>query len=350
MNKIKILLYSHDIDYGGTWRSHENIIKHLDKDIFESYVMYWDKNESNNRLPVSKEILKDTIFVPFERTYERKKDHYAPDATNFTKIARDIGLDIIHFARSGYSEWPFDRRLAKLQVETNIFGDSDPTGFLDKSICISNYVSNIRGRSDAVIYNPVPGEMDVEGLREDLGIAEDAIVLGRIGRYDNPHYIAIKSFEKILKDHANTYYIIICGHHLIKEYVLKNKIPNVIFIEETNDDTYIGRFYKTIDIFAHYRSDGETHGIAIAQAMMNGVPVISHESVVHNGHIETIGDSGRVVGCEDESGYVRFIKEMIEDETYRIKLGDMAKKLAEERYGEKDICKKYQDCYLEWLK
>ena len=49
MKKIKILFYSHTIDYGGTWRSHERILLNLNPDLFDVYVFY-NPNQDNNRL------------------------------------------------------------------------------------------------------------------------------------------------------------------------------------------------------------------------------------------------------------------------------------------------------------
>ena len=35
MRKIKILFYSHTIDFAGTWRSHERVLLMLNKEIFD---------------------------------------------------------------------------------------------------------------------------------------------------------------------------------------------------------------------------------------------------------------------------------------------------------------------------
>ena len=59
----------------------------------------------------------------------------------------DINPDIIHYARSGYYEWPFTKRLSPIQIETNIFGFKDSTPFLDYSIAISNTIKNYSATS-----------------------------------------------------------------------------------------------------------------------------------------------------------------------------------------------------------
>lgn len=64
MKKIKILFYSHTIDYAGTWRSHERILLNLDKNAFDVYVFY-NPNKDNNRLSYLKTQLDNSKIIPF---------------------------------------------------------------------------------------------------------------------------------------------------------------------------------------------------------------------------------------------------------------------------------------------
>jgi len=72
-------------------------------------------------------------------------------------------------------------------------------------------------------------------------------------------------------------YIIIGACDLIKNKIKELNLENFfILLDTTNDDNLIHKFYNTIDVFAHYRSDGETFGVSIAQSMTYGKPVVSH--------------------------------------------------------------------------
>lgn len=122
MKKIKIVFYSHTVDFGGTWCSHERIIENIDKNVFEPYVLY-NVNADNNRLDVVKNILGEKYVIPFETSSGKLGPEvgYPFVETNFNKVINNISPDIIHFARSGYFEWPFNQRLCPIQIETNIF-------------------------------------------------------------------------------------------------------------------------------------------------------------------------------------------------------------------------------------
>jgi glycosyltransferase involved in cell wall biosynthesis len=347
--KIKIVFYSHTIDYAGTWRSHERIILNLDKNKFIPYIVY-NTNANNNRLEYVKNILGDEFVIPFSATTEKTNSSlgYKPLSTNFDDIIKKISPDIIHFARSGYYEWPFDKRVCPIQIETNIFGFKDNSPYLDCSISICKTIDKLRGGSDSVIYNPIPKPIGLkENLRNLLNIDENTLVLGRIGRPSNFTPISIEA-SKILKDTGLKFKYIIVGP--CNE--TKNKIEQLhledyfILYEPTNDDDFIDKFYNTIDIFAHYRFDGECHSTAIAQAMTYGKPVISHFAG-YNGQLETIGDSGFVVNNSME--YFLSILKLTKDKNLYKNLSELSIKNSE-KYLIQNIIPKIETTYLNLLK
>jgi glycosyltransferase involved in cell wall biosynthesis len=348
--RIKILFFGNEIDYSGTWRSHERIIQSLDKLTFEPYVFYWDECPENYRLEQVKKLIGRDKVIPYQRSKEKagREQSFSPEYSNFIEKALAMNFDIIHFARTGYPEWPLVERIAPLQIETNIFGKKDDSPFLDKTICICRYVAKIRQQYDRIIYNPIPeAEMTGDNFRNEFNIPEDAIVCGRIGRPANFDPVAITAFSKAVQKYSNLYYLIVAPCQEIKRFITIMNVPNVILIEPTIHDQLINKFYRTIDIFLHYRYDGECHSTAIAQAMMYGIPVISHKSPHYNGQIETIGDGGYVSRKDDE--YYEFLCQLIENKDLRKKFADNGRKIALENYEQKKIVKQIEQCYLEWF-
>lgn len=314
----RILFFTHEIDYAGTWRSHERIIEKLDRTRFEPFVAYWDKCPNNNRLDIVAKLVGDDHIISYSRTADTKPrgESYEPVKTNFARVIEPYNFDIIHYARSGYPEWPFIKRLAPVQIETNIFGYRDDTPYLDGSIAIANCVAEMRGGADVVIPNPIPAAMPGPNLRDQLNIPSTAIVCGRIGRPANFTPIAFEAYLEISNKHPELYFVIIAPHPGTRSY----KLPNVILIEPTNDDYFIDSFYRTIDLFLHYRSDGEIHSTAIAQAMMHRVPIISHTSHKYNGQAETIGPGGFI--ADDPGQYAKFLDRLVNDLDLRINVGN----------------------------
>lgn len=311
MKKIKILFFSHTIDYGGTWRSHERILLNLNKDLFEPYVLYNPK-KNNNRLNYLKTKLNKNNIIPYFASDDKLGANvgYPYIETNFSEICHSIGFDIIHFARSGYFEWPFNQRLSNIQIETNIFGGRDNSEYLDYSVTICNTINNLRRGSDKVLYNPIPPKInDDKNLKKELSIDDDYIVFGRIGRKANFHPISFESLSEFKKTGKKFKYIIIGACNNAIKTINKLGLENdCIIIETTNDDYLIHKFYNTIDLFLHYRSDGECHSTAISQSLMYGKPVISHYGGF-NGQSETISNGGYV--AKNNKEYYDKISELV---------------------------------------
>lgn len=350
MSKIKIIYYSHEVDYAGTWRAHEAIVESINKNIFDPYVMYWDECPNNPRLEDVRKMIGSDHVISFKRSKEKTgpEKGYTPLWTDFHEVAKSIQPDIIHFARSGYLEWPFNTRLAPLQVETNIFSGMDTSGYLDKSIAISKRVADIRKASDAIIYYPVK-EVKLIGstFREQYNIPKDAIVCGRIGRPSTTSFCpyGIEAFKTVQEKYKNVYYIIVAPCDEIKR--LSKDIPNVILLDPTSNDEIISKFFRSLDIFLHYRLDGETFGLAIAQAMIYGIPIVSHISIYNNAHVETVGDGGYVAPTYGE--YVDYLSMLITNPDERKKVGNKGRNIVLEKYEQEKIIRQFEDCYIRWL-
>lgn len=352
---IKIGFYSHTIDFAGTWRSHERIIQELEKDSrFKTYILYCE-NVVNNRLDICREILANTTFVPFTRSMQKTgpEQGYTPIETNFKEVCQKLELDVLHFARTGYFEWPFNDRHAKLQVETNIFGQDDISPFLDRSIAIATVLTQIKKKpADALIPNPIPFKSkdydSLEDLRTEYGFERDDIVLGRIGRPANFHPVALTAFAAVKKTVPNLKYLIVGGCDTAKAFVQQNNIKDVVFVPATNNDEWIERFHKTIDVFAHYRSDGEIHSTALAQSLMYDVPVITHIAGL-NGQVESIGPGGFCANSVEE--YTNVLKQFaLMPAAKRKSIANKGRIYTEQRSAQDKIGKILAEKYIEWLR
>lgn len=347
--KIKILFFSHTIDFAGTWRSHERIFEAINKDVFDPYIFYWPKGQ-HNRLEILKQKVPSNRLIPFNRTEEQKghNEGYIPLKTNFAEIAREIGFDVVLFQRSGYYEWPFNERIAPLQIEISVFDASDYSPYLDKSIAVSNRVKRKKQREvDAVVYNPIPlpssNYDNLISLRNELDIPKNHTILGRIGRPAEFDPIALRAF-KMLQPFNATYIIIGSADEAI-QYVKSNKIENVMLFGCTNDDYFIEKFFKTIDIFAHYRDGGESFGTGIAQSMMYGKPVVSHYSGF-NAQAEIIANGGFVVN--DSQNYAQALFNLINNKD----LYNLVSKRARQRamdFEQYHVTRQIENLILKWL-
>ena len=195
-----------------------------------------------------------------------------------------------------------------------------------------------------MIYNPIPSLInDNNNLFEELNLTNEYPIFGRIGRKDNFHPIAFDSLKELKNNGLKFKYIIIGACSNTINYInYLGLTDDCIIVETTNDDYFIHKFYNTIDLFLHYRSDGESFGTAIAQSLGYGKPVISHYAG-YNAQKEILLGGGFVVNNSKE--YVDIINKLITNKLSYNEISIKAKKrfLA---FEQNSIVKQWEEFYL----
>lgn len=349
MNKIKVVHHSKTIGYSGTDRTAQLFAKHLAKsDRFEPFIVYREGDDANTRLDVVRGWLGEDHVIPYHwvPNDSGRRAPFIPQESNLHEVLKQIDPDIVHVHRSGYTEWPVFRYMAPRAkwVETNIFGYNDvaPESQIDLNIYISDFIRQRAlengNKNGPVLYNPIEQpkldmtpenkELCREEILRKFKLPHNAICIGRVGRPDNFDPISICAFAEVVKIYQDAFYLIVNPCDQWRKWVHRLGIENnVRFIEPIIDDIELSKFYMGLDIYAHARHDGECCPCNIQEAMMHGIPVVSHESAIYNGQSEIIGDAGFVVPLGDHAAYRDVLiglienKEFInEEETGRVRL------------------------------
>ena len=362
MNKIKILHYCNTLDYAGTARSMERLLMELAQNHaseFDIYVIY-NRSGENNRLQ-NYYFLPSCHLMPFTMS-NRILPYYTPAETDFYEVMDELygkigQFDIFHVHRSGYTEFPIIPQTAKYWkkvVETNIFGGDDEIMKPDVSICISNEVqSRKKVGVCTVIPNPVsfkytyPYGHAETGLREQLGILKDTVVFGRIGRADNFDPIALNAFNSICDDY-DVLYLIVNPCMWTKLFVKNQKIDKVRFLQPIILDNVLAAFYRTIDVLAHYRSDGESCGVNIEEAMYFAKPVISHYPSTPFGFSAQQELIGETMMALDWVGYAQKMEHFIQHPKSRLAWGRYNQKQSD-RFSSKIVANNIINIYKSLL-
>jgi len=140
------------------------------------------------------------------------------------------------------------------------------------------------------------------------------VVLGRLGRSDSYIFdpISIYAFYKLELEFGNKVkyiYVNPCQEALDLAKKLKLKC---IYFKNWLNNSELEEFYNEIDIFAHARRDGETLGVAIAEAMFHECVVVTHKSAYYNEHIFLIhAPFGLVAELDDVNHYYVNLKKFV---------------------------------------
>ncbi|MDB5260136.1 MAG: hypothetical protein JWN37_367 [Candidatus Nomurabacteria bacterium] len=344
-----ILIYHiSGMSFGGTEKGLQLIANNL-TDEYTVYFMYSSKSLSKRQ----QELMNQKVHL-IEFTYSDVESKFPYFIHGMNPHVKDIinqkNIDLFITADAGHSQYPFNTIKDIPIIMINIFGS--PT--LQKNIVanvflsetVKKYSEQFTGKreSNEVAFLPVsPPEIDTEKtgeeLREKLNIKVADFVFGRIGRDSDSIFdpIGIEAFKKVVKELPNSHYLIMSPPPILVEKVKKEKIPNVHFVEKGGN---IWEFYGAIDCLAHFRLDGETSGLNIAEAMYIGKPIISHKSHIWNAHLEYLDNKfSRVAEKDDILQYKSYMEEFINIKKNRPEeWGEMkeeARRVAEEKFSEK---------------
>jgi glycosyltransferase involved in cell wall biosynthesis len=193
----------------------------------------------------------------------------------------------------------------------------------------------------------VPSKESRESVRAELGLSEDAVLIGMIGRYhptkDHPNFLRAASL--ISRQHPDANFAMI-GHGLVDENSeLRQLIDSsdlahrVHLLGERHD---ISRIAAALDVFA-LSSFSESFPNVIGEAMACEVAC----TVTHVGDAAWIvGDAGSVVPPRDPHALAAAMSEMIElGERGRVELGRRARARVIERFQLNSVVAQYETLY-----
>lgn len=353
---IKVLHYLRHLGLGGTEKTCQLFFEHATRGEFEVAVAY-EKSGNHPRMHEFQcgALLGGELYGV---------DSYAegtPNSQSLQNVINSFKPDILHVYRSGYPEFPVGQVTVPHVVETNVFGFISGEPQIKRSLFMSKWLMNyavrrlgpippghpILKRFDFV-NNPVERPWSSARLRVRDTWGPDAIVLGRVGRPDNGIYNSVNvQAAKLLRDQGyDIRFIVVAPPSNMLDDLLKYNIP-FYALEATTNQIVLSMAYNSMDIYAHARADGETFGVNIAEAMMHGLPVVTHYARpsfpgmgVFQAQTELVdtSETGWVVNNTPEE-YAEALKLLIDVPAMRRTMGDAGREKAEREF-EVSVCMK----------
>jgi glycosyltransferase involved in cell wall biosynthesis len=235
-------------------------------------------------------------------------------------LARQLnGVDVVHVHRGGLPEpiVPLACRSAGVRalIETNVFGwvdtSSDDSQFaarlLISQMCAMRYRARAGldfddfQRRHRTLYYPVdadalhagaPGRQQARSL---LGLDGSRPTVVRVGREDNRKWgdILVAMVPHLLRLVPDVQVVFVgATSHRRAQLRRLGVLERVRCLPATSDPRRLAAFYSAADVFASASSIGESFGLAIAEAMALGVPVVTSSTPwTDNAQVEVV-DNG----------------------------------------------------------
>ena len=259
--------------------------------------------------------------------------------------------DVVQAAKAGHPEYPFtsmpDSRIVELRT-LDVRLDWTPN--IAWTIHLSQFQRRRwinRGgnpRMSSVIPIPVDVTHAKGSLRDSLGISPRTVVLGFHQRVDDNIFSPwpLQAFRD--SDIPDSYFLILGGSRKYSEQAQQLGLDNFQQLPYGAHPDQVGRFLGSLDVYAHGRADGETFGAVLAEAMAQGLPVVSHLSPRGaNAQVETIADGGFVAGTLKE--YSHALLEFAADRDKRVRIGQRARDHAVKFYSLESAANALVDVY-----
>jgi hypothetical protein len=257
--------------------------------------------------------------------------------TDFWEVFDEADYDIVQTAIAGPAEYPYHLMDLPVVEFVALAAGVNSTSNVALTIHCSQWQRRRWGqrggdlyRSD-VISNPAAPPSINSGLRAELRIPDGALVAGFHQRVQDEIFspIPLDSFSQVAA--ADRWFLIMGGSSVYREQAHDLGLEQVLFVDHHGGAEQISKFLNTLDIFAHGRADGETFGTVFAEAMMHGLPCLSHRSSVANAQRETMGPAG--LFADGEVDYSAKLELLFSDAVVRGSLAAKARPHAEQYYS-----------------
>jgi glycosyltransferase involved in cell wall biosynthesis len=276
------------------------------------------------------------------------------DGARLAELLR--GVDVVHVHRSGLAEpiVPAACRAAGVGalVETNVFGwqDTSPdeaqfsAHLFISQMCALRYRQRARSdletfhRRHRTLYYPV----DIEGLRSDARPREEAhALLGldatrptvvRVGREDDRKWgdILVAMVPELLRlvPEAQIVFVGTTAHRR-RQLGRLGVLDRVRSLPSSSDPQRVAAFYCAADVFASASSIGESFGLAIAEAMSLGIPVVTSSTPwTDNAQVEVVDNAVNGWVANHPHAFAEAVADLLGSEQRRSAFGAAASEKA----------------------
>ena len=171
------------------------------------------------------------------------------------------------------------------------------------------------------------------------------VSVGRLGKHKGQRWLLDVYRKAIPSFNRPTNLILVGGDEGQKDFLQKivvqhNIVDRVIFTGEL-EDSKLSEIYWSSDIFALF-SQYEAFGLVFLEAMLSKLPVLTHDV----GSIKEILKCGAVISdAFDETAAISSLIKLVNDNEYRIALGQQAYNYAKSNFSWESIAAEYLYIY-----
>ncbi|HET9961234.1 MAG TPA: glycosyltransferase [Nitrospiraceae bacterium] len=341
MTKIRVLHVTNRLELGGTEKTLQIFCQYLDKSRFE--VLVCGRLGGGVRADELRRAGIRVITQP-------------PDLTD---LVREEKIDICHVHRAGAHEpGTLPQRLSARTrvVETNVFHmyDEQESDRIDCHCFVSESSKRIYlqrhgarpGVRYEVLYNPV------DFSEFDASPKPFSATIGRCSRPDDQkwHDVCVNSLPRIFRRVPETQCLIQGATDRVRAKLHELGIDRRVQLLEPS--LHVGSFYRRLDVFIHGARIGETFGCVIAEAMANGIPVVTLSTPGRkksNAQAELVEHNVTGYVCRWQWQYAGAVVELLRNEELRRAFGRRSREKARDSFDAAMLTRRLESIYRDLM-
>ena len=150
-----------------------------------------------------------------------------------------------------------------------VFRMDQPHGSVYAGVC--KYMSDKHGGVHPYVHHILEKDAPhiTDNFRDEFGIPQDSLVLGRHGGYDTFNLeFTYGAISRALESRSDLWFVFLNTREFIQH-------ERVIYLPWTMDEEYKSRFVNTCDAMMHGRFDGEVFSLSLAEFSFRNKPIIT---------------------------------------------------------------------------
>lgn len=344
---VRVLHAVSSLGLGGTQKAMQLMVSHLDRSRFEPFVYSSQDGERRQQL-------KDAgiaVIVGGE----------------LLPLLEKLKPDIVHIHRAGWPEaqllGPVKRYGPKAVVETNVFGRDDPTilgrrvdmHLMVSRFCLERFAKDHGAQAKMeryrVLYNPVDTDLFAR-LCPDADVARP--VAARLSRPDPGKWSGLVSamLPIVAARRPDFHFLVVGATPGFMEFVAANGLADhVECLPQIACDSGLAAFFQRASLLAHANDTGESFGMAIAEAMAAGLPVVTHpaQGARDNAQLELVEHGVTGLVAHNAQEYAQAMLWLWEHPEEARRMGQAGRGKAQRLYRAQEIARQLQALYEELL-
>jgi glycosyltransferase involved in cell wall biosynthesis len=339
MAKLRILHVANQLQLGGTEKTLQIFCRYLDKSRFEVFAC--GRLDGGVRADELQRLGIPVVIRPGD----------------LTQLVRDYRIDICHIHRAGTYEpgtLPEKRNGSPRIVETNVFHDFDEregdridchcfVSESSKATYLRRYGPRNGARYEA-LYNPV----DFSEFNSDPKPFTSTI--GRCSRADDQkwHDVCLNSLPRIFRKVPEARCLLQGATDRVRQKLAMLGMNGRVELVEPS--VHVGDFYRHLDVFIHGSRIGETFGCVIAEAMANGIPVVTLSTPQRkkaNAQAELVEHNVTGFVCRWQWQYAGAVIELLRNHELRLRFGRRSYEKARAQFEASALTRRLEQLYFD---